>query len=106
MNVILDEFDGQIQIVHLLRWLDKYPCLIETKGSGSALKATHFWITSNKPIRDWYAGANVSGVQLAALERRVEVIEMNVVYVAPARVRCLGEVIEISDSEDEVEILD
>jgi len=102
-NVIIDEFDGQIGIVHLLKWMDRYPQLVEIKGGATPLRATHFWITSNKPMSDWYVGTNVSGAQLLALERRVSVTMMNEVWVAPARVRCLNEavreVIEVSDSD-------
>jgi len=53
-NVIMDEFRGSIDVGHLLRWLDKYPCIVETKGSATVLTANRFWITSNLPPREWY----------------------------------------------------
>lgn len=53
-NVVIDEFRGQIGISHLLRWLDRYPTIVESKGSNCVLAATRFWITSNLSPDDWY----------------------------------------------------
>lgn len=53
-HVVMDEFRGQIEISHLLRWLDRYPVLVEIKGSSEVLKAHTFWITSNMHPKDWY----------------------------------------------------
>jgi len=53
-NVVIDEFRGDIGISHLLRWLDRYPVCVETKGSSVPLAATQFWITSNIDPRQWY----------------------------------------------------
>lgn len=71
-NVVIDEFFGQIEISHLLRWLDRYPVCIETKGSGTVLNATHIWITSNIDPRQWYPQA--SAEQQTALRRRIKII--------------------------------
>jgi len=47
-TVIIDDFGpGGIDINHLLRWLDRYKCMVETKGGMVALHAQHFIITSN-----------------------------------------------------------
>lgn len=54
LNVVIDEFRGDVSISHLLRWLDRYPVLVEVKGSGTALSARQIWITSNLPPRSWY----------------------------------------------------
>lgn len=51
---IIDEFRGGIDIAHMLRWLDRYPTLVEIKGSSCALKVKHIIITSNVPPGDWY----------------------------------------------------
>lgn len=59
-HVVLDEFRGGIDIAHLLRWLDKYPVIVEVKGSSTVLKATHIWITSNIDPRDWYPDIDAS----------------------------------------------
>lgn len=53
-NVVIDEFRGQINISHVLRWLDRYPCLVEVKGSTVVLQCTKIWITSNLSPKDWY----------------------------------------------------
>lgn len=53
-NVVIDEFRGSIGISHLLRWLDRYPTIVEVKGSSVCLQATTVWITSNISPDDWY----------------------------------------------------
>ena len=70
-NVVFDEFRGQINISHMLRWLDRYPCLVEVKGSSTPLKAVNIWITSNIPPTAWYPELDVSTVN--ALLRRLNV---------------------------------
>lgn len=70
-RVIIDEFTGLISISHILRWLDMYPVIVETKGSAMPLLADEFWITSNIDPRLWYADINEE--QKKALLRRMEV---------------------------------
>lgn len=53
-NVVIDEFRGDIGINNILRWLDRYPVSVETKGGSVALRATQFWFTSNIDPRSWY----------------------------------------------------
>ena len=53
-HVVIDEFRGAIAISHILRWLDRYPVLVEVKGSSAVLKASKVWITSNVPPHKWY----------------------------------------------------
>lgn len=73
-NVVIDEFRGGIDISHLLRWLDRYPVIVEIKGSSVVLKAEKIWITSNIPPRHWYPDLDVSTYE--ALERRLEIIHL------------------------------
>jgi len=73
--VVVDEFRGVIGISHLLRWLDRYPVLVEVKGSSTVFKATKIWITSNLHPREWYKDVDESTV--LALLRRLVVIEIN-----------------------------
>jgi len=73
-HVVVDEFRGFIGISHLLRWLDRYPVLVEVKGSSTVFKATKVWITSNLHPRDWYK--DVDEATLLALMRRLEIVEM------------------------------
>lgn len=61
-HVVVDEFRGGIDISHLLRWLDRYPVIVELKGesgqlilgSSICLRARKIWITSNVNPREWY----------------------------------------------------
>lgn len=59
----------------MLRWMDRYPVIVEIKGSSVVLKATTIWLTSNLHPRDWYVG--LDPLTLEALMRRMEVIEIN-----------------------------
>lgn len=72
--VVIDEFAGRIDIVHLLRWLDKYPVTVEVKGYAVPLEAKHFWITSNINPIDWYPDANENHKR-ALMRRLSQVIE-------------------------------
>lgn len=71
-NVIIDEFRGGIDISHMLRWLDRYPVIVEIKGSSTVLKTKKFWITSNLSPREWYP--DIDEETMKALLRRMEVI--------------------------------
>lgn len=53
-NVVIDEFRGGININHLLRWTDRYPVIVEIKGSAKVFTSTQIWITSNLHPKDWY----------------------------------------------------
>lgn len=68
-RVIIDEFTGLINIAHLLRWFDRYPCMAEIKGFSVPLCATEFWVTSNLHPREWYK--DITEEQQQALLRRV-----------------------------------
>lgn len=72
-HVVIDEFRGGIGIEHLLRWLDRYPVLVEIKGSATPLTAKSIWITSNLHPKDWYP--NLDTLTLEALLRRMEITE-------------------------------
>jgi len=73
-SVIIDEFRGGIDISHLLRWLDKYPVQVETKGGSTALKVKQVVITSNlHPIR-WYPDLDRDTTE--ALFRRMNIVEV------------------------------
>lgn len=72
-NVVIDEFRGDIDIGHVLRWFDRYPVIVEVKGSSVVLKATTIWITSNLSPTEWYP--TLDDMTRAALMRRLNVIE-------------------------------
>lgn len=74
LHVVVDEFRGGIDIAHLLRWLDRYPVIVEVKGTSTVLSATKFWFTSNLHPRDWYRDLNSE--TFSTLERRLEIVHM------------------------------
>jgi hypothetical protein len=67
-HIIVDEFTGQVAVEHLLKWLDRYPCSVEIKGSQVYLNTTTWWFTSNINPKDWYP--NIPEEQYNALRRR------------------------------------
>lgn len=70
-HVIVDEFRGQIGISHILRWLDRYPVTVETKGGARPLVAHTLWFTSNMDPRNWYP--DLDEETKGALMRRLEI---------------------------------
>jgi len=77
-EVIIDDFGpGGIDINHLLRWFDRYKCLVENKGGMIPLYAERFIVTSNYHPRQVFSFAGEEHVQLPALLRRIIIIEMN-----------------------------
>lgn len=70
-NVVIDEFRGGIDIAHLLRWLDRYPVIVEIKGGAVVLRAVRIWITSNLPPEQWYP--QLDDESYRALRRRLTV---------------------------------
>lgn len=70
-HVVIDEFRGGIDISHMLRWLDRYPCRVEIKGSSVPLRARAFWITSNTHPATWWP--DLDAATLDAFYRRVEI---------------------------------
>lgn len=74
-HVVIDEFRGGIDIAHLLRWFDRYPVIVEVKGSSVVLNAKKIWITSNLSPDDWYMDCDAE--TKAALRRRINVTHFN-----------------------------
>ena len=74
-NVVIDEFRGDIGIAHMLRWLDRYPVSVETKGGCIPLAASTIWITSNLDPRMWYA--DLDSDTRDALIRRLNITHYN-----------------------------
>lgn len=72
-HVVIDEFRGGIDIAHILRWLDRYPVLVEIKGSSTPLVAEKIWITSNLHPYNWYLDLDEETKN--ALIRRLQITE-------------------------------
>lgn len=73
-RVVIDEFRGGIDIAHVLRWFDRYPVIVEVKGSSTVLSANQIWITSNLHPRLWYP--DIDSLTFDALMRRLKVYQM------------------------------
>jgi RNA helicase len=73
-SVVIDEFRGDIDIGHILRWFDRYPVIVEVKGSSVVLKATKIYITSNLDPFKWYP--DLDPATKDALMRRLTIFEM------------------------------
>lgn len=70
-HVVIDEFRGDIHISHILRWLDRYPCIVEIKGASVVLRAKKIWITSNLHPDYWFPEADQETKD--AVMRRLEI---------------------------------
>jgi hypothetical protein len=77
-EVIVDDFGPNgIDINHLLRWFDRYKCMVENKGGMQPLCATNVIVTSNFTVREVYTDRDgVPHPQIEALERRVSEIKI------------------------------
>ena len=77
-EVIIDDFGpGGVDLNHLLRWFDRYKCLVENKGGMLALHADKFIVTSNFHPSDVFCGfAGSPHPQIEALLRRVTLLHM------------------------------
>lgn len=74
-NVIIEEFKGDINLSHMLRWMDKWPVRFEVKFGTACSRVKRIWITSNVDPRNWYPQANSD--QMAALIRRIKITHFN-----------------------------
>lgn len=53
--VLIEEFEGQIDMTLLKRWMDQYGCYVEPKNTAHvALRARVFLFTSNKNPKSWF----------------------------------------------------
>lgn len=69
-NVVMDDFYGWIPWDTLLRLGDRYPMMVQTKGSQVQFFAQNLCITSNALPEEWYNYRRL-GVDFGALVRRV-----------------------------------
>jgi len=76
-EVIMDDYGPQcIDINHLLRWFDRYKCLVECKNGMLPLYAYKFIVTSNFHPKDIFKWGDEVNPQLPALERRMSIVLM------------------------------
>lgn len=79
-KVIIDEFDGQINLSHLKVWCDPSgtACQVEVKGGAVPFRATAIWITSNKDWRFWYE--KMDNYDQQAIKRRFDISQFTMVF--------------------------
>lgn len=77
-SVIIDDFGPNgIDINHLLRWFDRYKCIVESKGGMIPLHADTFIVTSNFEPSDCFKDKDgVFHPQMDALYRRIVITHM------------------------------
>jgi len=73
--VIVDEFRGLVEVSHLLKWLDRYPCAVEVKGCQVFLNTKIWYFTSNLEISDWYKELDIE-TKLALRRRFTNIINL------------------------------
>lgn len=72
--LLLDDFYGWVPLHMLLKWTDRYGLRVPIKGGMCQFLFKHVYITSNKPMGEWYDWDRFDGggsLRLA-LERRVD----------------------------------
>jgi len=70
--VCIDDFYGWLPLDYMLRLLDRYPMLVETKGGSVQMVAKAIYITSNIAVEFWYE--HCAQEHRRALQRRVDVV--------------------------------
>lgn len=92
-HIVIDEYRGGIDIGHLLRWLDRYPSLLETKGGTVPCSFKKVWITSNLHPNDWYPELDVETKE--ALLRRLDIEHMTKPWTEPEDLVDVDELINL-----------
>lgn len=69
--VVLDDFYGWLPYHELLRIIDKFPYMVQSKGGQVPFLAPICYITSNKKPHHWYKDEKITS-DMSALERRIE----------------------------------
>lgn len=70
-TVVLDDFYGWLRFDDMLRLMDRYPMLVQTKGGQTNFLARTLLITSNTLPRSWYPKVSASTARFEAFYRRV-----------------------------------
>lgn len=72
-TVVLDDFYGWIKLDEMLRMMDRYPLLVQTKGGQTQFLSKKLILTSNALPKTWYGKIfSNSPTSLAAFNRRVD----------------------------------
>lgn len=68
-TVVIDDINGDIGVTYFKRWLDKYPCYLETEGGAIPAKFTKVVLTSLYAVEDWWQ--NARQLDIGAINRRI-----------------------------------
>lgn len=68
-TVIIDDFYGWIKYSLMLKLLDRYPLIVDVKGTRCQFRATRIFITSNKRPESWYPNVKEKEALLRRIER-------------------------------------
>jgi hypothetical protein len=72
-TVVLDDFYCWLPLNTMLRMLDRYPFLVQTKGGARHFLAKNVLITSNSDPAEWYHNVNgLAAHAVHALRRRIQ----------------------------------
>lgn len=72
-DVLIDDFSGQMRLVDLLRFLDRYPIQVPKKGSFCWWCPTNIIITTNSHPKNWYKYEDRTD-SAKALKRRIHAV--------------------------------
>lgn len=73
--VLIDDFYGWIKVSYLLKLLDKYPMMVQVKGSSLPFVSKVIIFTSNKDPENWYDWTKIGEEVQNAFFRRITKIE-------------------------------
>lgn len=77
INVIFDEFRGQLPFGMLLSLLDRYTCNVQFKGGMTKFVASHIIITSPIHPEEWYNLEDKEGKYNQLMRRITEIYDLN-----------------------------
>ena len=88
-EAIIDDFGpGGVDLNHLLRWFDRYKCLVEVKGDMCPLYVETWIVTSNYHPKDVFKDKDGNDhAQIGALMRRLKCYR---VHDYDSATHCLG----------------
>lgn len=78
-TVVIDEFSGWVPRELMCTILDRYPCTIQKKGASTQLRATKFFITSNKHPSEWWPNSYAKD-GLGPIQRRISAPNGRVIH--------------------------
>lgn len=69
--LLIDDFYGWIKVSYMLKLMDRYPLKVQVKGSVVNFISRRIYITSNKPVCEWYDWDKIGDTIYRAFQRRI-----------------------------------